>query len=670
MDTLDKELHRLSKIEPSKGFVKASKNRLMQQIILHQNESWLQAFLKKLGRISVPEDFMTVARMRLIRHITMRPQPVKVSLHGMALFLNYTKKAVASTMVMLIAVTSTLFFVEGSTVVVASDDSYLEVIAGTVSVKHPDLIVWEDISSLIEVQAGDLIKVEQGSEAVIHFFDDTELRLGENTELLISQLAVSPAFGRQAVIEVYLHEGTTWVQTLNAEDGYAGFTMHTRDAILKALNSTMNVATKIGEPTSVYVLNNKIGLTSLVSETRQAVDTLRLSANQKASIYAVNGRPVVTTDTLSQQDLSTAWIQSNLQQDSEHLMTLREKGVDRLARMAGTLPGQMLYPIKQAKERLKLAISSDSDLDVQIEIANRRLNEAIVLFEVGEQQKGREALMAYQSMARQIAEAKGTEELAYKLIAPHQKALTSELPNDVSAGLVKEALHHTAEILTNDPVELEKIRLVSSVQRLEDVMALVGEGSFDDAKDRLTSHQLARSDALAAAEAIEDEELKKLVLQEIFELKQEELALLGSLSDLLASDTDKGSKLIAMVESAFELAEDDVENTLTAALPFIPELRKITAKLSASEIKMAALVDKIYIYSSWKGQQNQIARLLKNELENPSSVDYLVSVRNNLEGRAYDYLNVRILQLQKKADFQKHKAMQRKIERSQRLREV
>ena len=110
--------------------------------------------------------------------------------------------------------------------------------------------------------------------------------------------------------------------------------------------------------------------------------------------------------------------------------------------------------------------------------------------------------------------------------------------------------------------------------------------------------------------------------------------------------------------------------TLTAALPLLPELQKLMAQPSAAEIRMVELIDKIYIYNSWTGQQNQIERLLKNELDDPDSIDYLISVRNNLEGRAYDYLNVRILQLQRKANYQKHKAVQRKIEEAQKLREA
>ena len=671
MDNLDRQLRRMSKIEPSKGFIKASKNRLMQQIELQQNESWFQAFLKKLGRIQVPEEFMSLARHRLMHRITASPQPVKIPAGGMARLLLFTKRAVASAMVMLIAVTSTLFFVEGNTVVEASDDSYLEVLSGSASIKHADLIIWEDINEMIEVQAGDLIKVDEGSEAIVHFFDDTELRLSENSEFLITRLAVSPAFGRQGIIEVSLHTGSAWGQTLNVEDGYASLALHTRDAIVKTVNGTFNVTTAIKEPTSVYVINNKVALTSLMPETRQEFETLKLTAEKKATIYNNQGsHPVITTEELDQQDKSTTWVQDNLGRDREHQSVLRERGIARLTMVAGTLPGQMLYPIKQAKERLKLAFSSDSDLSLQIEIANRRLNEALVLFETGQVQMGREALMAYQSMARKIAEDKGSEKLANKLIVPHQKVLTADLPNDYSStNLVKEALHETAEILTDDPIELEKIRLGNAVERLQDVTTLVAEGSLTAAKDKLASHQLASSDALAAAEAIEDEDLKKQVIKEILELRTEEIDLLNSIADSLNGKDDESKELAAMIESASDTAEENMETALAAALPLMPELKTLTAEPSAAEIKLAKLIDKIYIYNSWEGQQNQIERLLKNELKSPKSIDYLITVRNQLSGRAYDYLNIRILQLQRVAEFQKHKAMQRKIERSKRLRE-
>lgn len=671
MDKWTSELVRMSKIEPSKGFIEASKNRLMQRIALQKSESWFKAFLARLGMASVSQTFMFQARVRLMNRITNLPQPIRIPLRGLALFFSYTKKVVASTLVMVLAVTATLFFVEGKAVVVASDESYLEVVAGTASVKHPDLLVWEDINGLMDVQAGDLIKVEDGSEAVVHFFDDSELRLGANSLLLISQLAVSPGFGGQAVVEVSLHEGSAWVQTLNVDDGYAGFTLYTRDAVMKTINGTFDVTTKLNAPTSVMVMSKKLDMATLQPDTRDTLEDFRLTANQRADIRITNNKPVVVTESVSQQDLANEWVQSNLRKDGEHLTVLREKGIERLTQMAGTLPGQMLYPIKQAKERLQLALSSSADSGLQIEIANRRLSEALVLFESGDQQKGREALLAYQTMAKQIADAKGVKQLTNKLIIPHQKVLAAELPNDVSTSLVKEALHQTAEILADSPVELGEVQLVNSIQRLQDVAALVKQGDLKAAKERLASQQLAESDALKAVESITDEALKKAALQKILGLRQEEQTLLASLSEMLKTQV-AGDELLIMVKAASKNADENVEMIMAAVLPFAPELQlheeTAVAKASALDIKTAEVVKKINVYKTWEGQRNQIERLLENELKNPKSIAYLMNVRNSLNVRAYDYLNSKILQLEKKADFQKHKAVQIKIERAQSLR--
>lgn len=673
MDNLEVKLRNLSKIEPSKGFIRASKNRLMQQIELQQQESWFKSFLRKIGIVQPNASFLSQARLRLMHRINEIPQPIKIPLQGFARTLIFIKRAVASTMVMILAVTSTLFFVEGQTVVEASDDSYLEVLSGIVSVKHADFLLWEDINGQIEIQSGDLIKVGEGSQALVHFFDDTELRLNENTTFLISQLAISPNYSRQGIIEVALHEGSAWVQTLNVDDDYAGFVMSTRDAMIQTLNSTFSVSTDLKKAATVMVLNNKISLTSLKQDTREAVETVKVVANERAEIGITGGRvnPVIAISPVTEQDLANEWVQFNLNLDHEHLTQLREKGIERLTQMAGTLPGQMLYPIKQAKERLRLLVTGqDGQINAQIEIANNRLNEAIVLLEKGNTQKGREALIAYQSMARQIAQENEKNEVVTKLLLPHKKALASDLSKDVNVGLVKETLHETAEILAENPVELEKVRLVNSVERLRDILDLVEMADFVAARDRLVSHQLVGGDVLSAIEGL-DQEAQKEVIQEVLELRQEELALLDVISRSMSAISNSDEQLVAMLESATQSAEESVDATIAFATPLIPELiAEVTAQPSENDLKIAELVDRIQIYSTFDGQQNQIERLLKYELENPASIPFLAQLQSSLEGRAKDYLGIRILQLQNKADLQKHKAMQRKIERAQRLREA
>ncbi len=672
MDELKTALKSLSKIEPENGFINASKSRLMQQINSAKQTDWLENTLMSAARVKPGVHFVRQAKARLMHRIKYVPQAKRVPLHRLIYSLNFLKKAVASSLVMLLAVTSTLFVVEGNTTVEASDDSYLEVLYGTVSIKHADLIVWEKVNGQIEIQEGDVIRVKSGSEAVIHFFDDSQLRLNEGSTMLISQLLASPAYQGQAMIEVSLHEGQGWVQTMNVEDGYANLVVTTRDAALNALNATFNVSVEEKDETTVGVHTGKVRVDTVNSETREVLTQNKLGAQELGTIYKRPNRdPIFASKALSEQEKATAWVQGNLLRDREHLKNLRERGYDRLSLVAGTLPGQMLYPIKQAKERMKLAFSGENEeMAVKIEIANNRLNEAIVLLEKGEVVKGREALIAYQALAREVIEARESEDVAHQLITPHKKTLNAEVPNNAASGLVKETLSKTAEILAENPLELEKIRLNNSITRLQDIMELVQSGETDAAKERLTDYQLSQSEVLLALESVEDGELKDEALKDVLELREEEFALLEMTAaqiELMASAEDD---LIAMVATASEDADKKLQETLAIVAPLLPtepevvEVREPTKE----ELKAIEIADKVKIYNTFNGQKNQIERLLKNELKNPSALGELELIRAQLDGRAQSYLSGRMLQLKNLEEARKHKAMERKIERSQRLR--
>ncbi len=672
MDDLKTALYQLPKITPKKGFIRTSKKRLMHQIKLEDNESWFKAFLTRLGKVMPSEAFMEQARLRLMASITRKYQPIKITLHGWQRTFFILKRAVASTLVMLIAVTSTLFFVEGRNVVVALDDSYIEITSGSVSVKHANQLIWNDVKDQIQLAEGDLIKVPEEAGAIVHFFDDTELRLNENTLILIDQIAVSPTFGRQGYIKVALHEGEAWVQTLNVEDGYTGFVLSTRDALLNALNASYNIKTTLSSPTSIFVARNKIEVSVLRPETREVVDTFKLGPKEKCTIQsslASSLIPIVSVDQLTEQDMANQWIQNNLELDKAHLDKLREVGINRVKQVTGTLPGDLLYPIKQAKERLRLALTfnESAEINAQIEIANQRLNEAIILLEMGEQQKGWEALIAYQSLARQIAE-ESEDDITSKIVAPHQKILLASLPDPSSLGLVKETLNQTAELLANDPVELEMVRLKNSINRLQDIALLVETGDFEAAKDILINNQLAAENMLDAMDEL-DEETKKAITQELLELRQEELTLIQEIAQKVSEWNDADEQLLAMFEGAEETANENMEATIAYATPLLPELIvAMTEEVPASASRIQEIVDKIYIYSTWQGQQNQIERLLQHDFVNTSSIGFLTQLRDALDGRAKDYINIKILQLQNKLAEQKSKAVLRKIDRSKRLR--
>lgn len=673
MNELEKALHRLPKIDPEEGFVRMSKQRLMHQIQLFPEEKTVFDLLKESKDIEPPLTFVNEARQRLMYHIQKLPSPVKISLKGLAYTLNVLKKAVASSLVMVIAVTATLFYVEGNTVVEASDDSYLEVLSGKASVKHANMLAWETVSNRIELQAGDLIRLKDDAQAIIHFFDDSQVRLNENSTLLISQLVVSPAFAGQGIIEVNLNEGEAWVQTLNVEDGYAHFSLSTPDGMIKSLHGSFNVARNQDLDTEVTLFDGKAELFQLDPITQQTVGKTKLIAGQKVMLAATSTFNISVSH-LSEEDKNKVWIQKNLERNAFHLASLRSKDLNDLTLVAGTLPGDMLYFIKKAKEDLKLAWNDDTDLSLKIQIANQRLNEAIILLENGDHESARQALSAYQSLAVEIAQANKTGEsstlnkkLANQLIVPHQKFLNAQTSNE-STVMIKETLHKTAELLAETPWELASIKLRNSLDKLEEAKVLVESGDFAGAKEKLSSYATTESNLIETLNGVQNPEDQKKAIEEALALKEEQKTILTSVTEQLEDTSEGDSELLAMLRTASTDNETELNATMIAALPLFPELAD-SAKPSLSPLQSSGLsaipasnlpettsiADKINLYNTWQGQMNQIERLLSKKMLDPLAIEELRSIRNQLSGaRARSYLGMAILRLENQIAAEKN----------------
>lgn len=664
MDNLKASLGNLKKVEPSKVFVKRSKNRLIHQIELQKHETWFKSFLSKVGIVQPTNQFVSQAKIRLISQINATKAPAWA-------WVTFAKRATASTLVMIIAVTATLFFVEGGQIVSASDNTYIEILSGNAKVKHGDLLTWDQISDQQELSAGDLIRLGDDSEAIIHFFDDTELRLDKNSSLLISQLAVSPTFSEQSIIEASLHKGKVWVQTLNVEDGYSGFTLETHDARIHALNSTFDVSTLPTSNTQLRVFRNDIKVDTLNSDTRSEINTFIQKTDQLISINSLKST-IPQAIKLTEQDKANKWVQNNLQKDHEQLLMLRENGFNKLKLTAGTLPGEMLYPIKQAKERLKLAFSFDKEAltDTQIEIANKRLAEAIVLLEKGDKSKALESLTEYQSIARQVVAKKSNNLIGYKLITPHQKALVASLPSSAPIVMVKDALNQTEELLAVSPIDREKIRLENAIEGLEYISYFIDIGDINSAKDALVDHELVVSSIIEEANIIENEDKKNEIFAEIYALRTEELELMETLKSLVETKNTVDARLAAMLNSATIEAEHEVKRVAALVEPIITKesLEQESEDAEIEDTHIQYLVDKINIYNTWQGLKNQINRLLDEEGHNAKNIAFLTELHDNLNGKARVILNTKIVELEKMAAINKSKAIKRKIDRAKRIR--
>jgi len=664
---LERELHRLPKVNPTPKFCEEAKGRILHQILDEANERWFIRVLKNLRSIYPSAEFLAQARVRLLARI----QSIKQPLWGWWLF---TKRAMASALVLTLAVTTTLFFIDRQTPVSASENSYLEVTSGEVSLKHADQLIWDPVTTPVELSAGDLIRLGEGASATIRFFDDSELRLAENSTLLLSRLSVSPAFARQGVIEVSLNQGKAWIQTLNVDDGYADFSLFTPNTHLSARNATFDVQAGLFEPTRVRVFRHSIFVSALKPDSRQTIASGKLNINQEVNLDGSQGINIPSNSLAGYAPISDIpvaealndWVLNNLKADQAHLSVLRQRELEGLKVSAGTLPGEFLYPLKRAKERLELAFSLNQEAETNLMsyIANQRLSEAIVLLEQNDSLQAQIALDEYQKLVQKLTD-EGQDPSLVALVAAHQKALIAALPGDSKIGIVSKVLSQTKELMADNPVKRAQVRIQNSVEELAHAYDFTLSDDLATAESILKTHTSIAS--LEVIQGLSDEQNKALY-QSLLEAQYEEKQLLAEISReiVLHSSTNE---LMAFIQDQSKNLEVGIRQTVSTIRSIMPEVVLSQAAAFSMGQKAREFAQKILIYKTWQGQKNQVKRLVSNYPQYAYDLDFWAKVRDNLDGTAKVVIESRIASIEYENAQLKAKQVKQKIIRAQRLYE-
>lgn len=672
MTNLENELHRLEKPEPREGFRIEAKNRLMQQIVFQGNESWFKSLLKKFGPIAPSRHFAQMARVRLLNQADVLGRPVTA-------WWVFAKRFAASTLVMTLAVTTTLFFVDGKQQVVASGNTYLEVITGAASLKRAAAIEWITITAQTQLSVGDLVRIEDDSTALVHFFDDSELRLAENSLILLSRVESSPAYSRQGIIEVSLHQGRAWVQTLNVDDGFAKFTVVTPNSILSTTNAAFDVFANPFESTHVRVFKHNVNVRALHPESREVYASGRLNNYQQMTLENNAFARATTTDLnsvvpildLAENDLQAEWVINNLSLDRSHITEISERDLNNLRASTGTLPGQLLYPLKRAKEHLSMAFSfgEASETNTYVDMANQRINEAIVLIQSGDIEKAKLALVEYQNIVQQLID--GTFEVvdltqvSTQILATHQKTLVAALPGDAQIGIVNKVLNRTEEMFAEDATKLIEVRLQNAVESMVQVQDLLIAENASGVKEALIDHDLLFVDLLGEVDQFDDEE-KKALYNQILEAQNEQQRVLNEMVRGLSAEAD--TQLVALFSALDSSVKEEIEKTTALARPLSPDFVLSQVVVLTIDKKVNEFIEKVHIYSTYQGQKNQINRLLRKNPQHASDPEFLTKVRDLLNERASEVVNLKILELSRKEAVLKGKAVQRRIDAARRGR--
>jgi hypothetical protein len=527
------------------------------------------------------------------------------------------------------------------------------------------------------LKAGDTLQLQGGGQALITFFEDSQRRLSEQATVVSNRIDPLARQGT-GLIDVSLLAGQAWLQALNIPDHFHSITLGTPQAVIGADQTSLAVSVSVNEVTTVQVFKHQAAISVLNQAGDKTVAQTRLTAGQAIRTIAANEAGSIHTladvTDLTETARQEPWVLSNRAQDEVRLLALQERELDLRKKVAGVLPGHFLYPLKQAKERLTqaLALTRDQQNQLQLRLANKRLTEAIVLANQKQFAAAQNALLAYKSIVRELAkEAKVNRELKTQveeqLIVRNTRSLVASLPKTPLV-IVREAIDSTEELITENPLEREQVRLKNMIASLSQLPEFIEVGNFTQAEAVLVGYETMESRILTEASALADETARKQVLNDVLALRSEGLSWIKNVKKDLEQYHDADVRFVGLITAADQAAQREINKVNALVAPLLPPAAQTVNDPLIN--KAERFVERVEIYNSWSGQKNQISLLLSRmNPKDRQNLEFLARIRLQLSSpRARDLINAKMLELKSTARYNKHKAVERKIERAKRLR--
>lgn len=305
-------------------FRKKLKDRLIQEFSIPKNtDKWLE----EGGSLLSPRtEFATHLRYRLMQSPILAPKTRKIPRFWRR-FLpqpppsSFVRRIISVTTALSLFVSAFFFGLSGTSQ--ASSKSFIAAFTGTIKINHGH---GEDIAvsgNDTPIFSGTIISTEEHSFATLEFFEDSVLRMDEDTTVSIFRLDENPLRNDLGNVEVELLSGRVWIKTFAADDKYSRFLLKTSGEIAPLAGSAIDVERK-GAKTIVRSWSRSARISVDMSE-------MVLAEGREAGILLGN---ISDPAPLLEEESSASWVLANKTED-EHLLSVfaQQKMLERQQEM-------------------------------------------------------------------------------------------------------------------------------------------------------------------------------------------------------------------------------------------------------------------------------------------------------------------------------------------------
>ncbi len=574
---------------PDKTFAAGLRKRLLEEFAAEHDQ--LEARLRlHAGEVKPSEAF----RNRLRHQLTAKertPRPIFVSKR------KTWRRALevgVSVMTVITLVTATVFFGSRPTTL-ATDQTLLTDFDGEVRILHngADMTV---VAPELPLAPGMTIATADDSAATIRFFEDSRLRLDENTTVIIRHLAPHSVRSDLGEVGISIVEGRIWVRNFATDEDYSRFVV--------ALN-----------PDNTVVMDSGGALDIAVSKSGRSIRVWERSAylvSDGIRAFLSEGKEFLQRGNFNSGMLP---IQAEAYQDAWIIDNFAADDVIISALLKEKMQAQRLQSenrVASLRERFVSPFGTNAD-DVVFDLESKFFD---ALAELSVNADATDPLDQFAAEVRRIAQNHHDETIA--LLASAEKTLSIVLP-DSPLFVAKKTIEDLKFELEQKPaaVAAEERR----TERLWEARRLAQSGNIPLAEEIIRENS---KDVEAESEvAVEPADTADILAE-----KQEQLAALSALSSAAGMEG-------AVVES---LEKETVEETSRIIRPGFP-----VASTRTTTDQVYDIITSIKKYESPIGQANTLRAHLSKIDNSAEQLTLLMEIKNRVPDELMSMVDEKII---------------------------
>ncbi len=365
-----------------------------------------------------------------------------------AVFVKNMKKAIAIFIILAVVVYLSANFVLAMAGAnnLPRPKTYIAAVTGDVKIKLGEDGEWlmakvnDELKSDSEVKTGDDGKVS------IVFFDNSIAHVGSNSNIKLSELNIDQKDFSKTKVKLSVQIGRIWSRIMQLADKEATYEVSSSNTVATVRGTVFDFLVNSNNATEVSSIENSVAVSSvqtteeLNKETGQkktiqkVLKTIKVLPNEVAKVEKGTSTDEIISPTispLSAEEKNSDWFKTNILEDNKIESEIKNKQAEENKAVAGILPDESFYGLKQLAEKIKSALERDP-------AAKRKLAVSFLVHRLAEAQ----SLLAI-----------GKVELAYQIIQENSEAL-QRLTGDLNRLSIEDKTQLMA-ILKNQ-LELQK----------------------------------------------------------------------------------------------------------------------------------------------------------------------------------------------------------------------